>query len=132
MAEEIKKEDGLKEDQKETGENQSNSETNASTEKETLKNTEEVLTPAQKAAKLLDGTLPNKEIKVDKDKFDDQREKAKLYETHASLLDKVLKDPKLVEDLLETKEKGDLGDRMTQIEEDRKTEKRNEIRNAVT
>ena len=99
--------------------------------REDLKTPEE--TPSEKADRLLrDGTPKDKEIKVNKKTYDEKNDKAKLYEAHAPLLDKVLKNPELVENLLETKEKGDLGERLSALEEERKTAKRREIKEAVT
>ena len=84
-----------------------------------------------RADKLLDGTDRDKNITIKKDKYDDRNEKAKILEAYAPLLDKVLKDPELVERLLETQEKGDVESRLRQLEEERKSEKRTEMRNAV-
>jgi len=91
---------------------------------------EPVKTPEELAEELLKNPPKDKRI-VDVDRFNDLNEKAKLYETHAPLLDKILKDPELVEQLLETKEKGDLASRVAKMEEERNTEKRNELRSAV-
>ena len=46
-------------------------------------------------------------------------------------MDKVLENPELVESLLETKDKGNLDERLGRLEEERKADKRNEIRTAV-
>lgn len=127
------KDKGLKEGEKETPGGQPDpNKPGSEVDKGDLKNQGEE-TPQQKAEKLLkDGTPADKEIKVNKKTFDDRNDKAKLYETHAPLLDKVLKDPGLVERLLETQEKGDLGVRLSKLEEDRKLEKQRELREAVT
>ena len=115
----------------ETGEDTSTSDDTTSTGSEPLENSEEDV--AKKADELLkDGTSPKKDITVSKEKFDDRNKKAKLYEAHAPLLEKVLKNPDLVEELLETRTKGNLEDRLAQLEEERKVVKRQELREAVT
>ena len=98
-----------------------------------LKNEGSEETVAEKAEKLLaDGTSASKEIKVSKETYDDRNKKAKIYEAHAVLIDKVLKDPALVEQLLETKDKGNLDERLAKLEEADKTKKRLEIKEAMT
>ena len=91
---------------------------------------EGVTTPeiSKKADELLG---QEKRILVDKDRFNELNDKKKLFDAHAPLLEKVLKDPELVERLLE-KEKGeDLGSRVARLEEEKKAEKRGEIKSAV-
>lgn len=70
-------------------------------------------------------------FKVTKDRFADRNEKAKLYEAHAPLLDKVLKDPALVEKLLENQSSRNHEGRLRELEEERKSEKRAEIKRAI-
>src|SRR3990167_7401210 len=65
-----------------------------------------------KADKLLDGTDKNKKIVVKKEAYDDRNEKAKIYETHAELLDAVLKDPETVKKFLKEKDGGDVESRI--------------------
>lgn len=91
---------------------------------------EPVKTPGEQADELLSGS--EKRILVDKDRFNERNDKAKLYEAHAPLLDKVLQNPALVEELLETKSKEDLSGRLTRLEEEKKAEKRSELRQAIT
>ena len=109
-----------------TGEEKSAPEETTPTVSEDVKTPEEQ-TPAQKAEALLD----NKRV-VDAKRFNEINDKAKMYDTHALLLDKVLKNPDLVEELLETKKKGALEEQVAQLVEERKVEKRNEIRTALT
>lgn len=87
------------------------------------------MSPEEKAKELLRG---EKRILVDKDRFNDRNDKAKLYETFAPLIDKIKDKPELVEELLEIKKKGSLEERVLQMEEERKTEKRRELTVAVT
>jgi hypothetical protein len=102
----------------------------AHTAEEGLKTPEEI---AEEAERLLaDGTPKDKTIIVKKDKFDDRNEKAKLYETHASLLDRVLKDPALVEKLLETESKDNVEGRLERLEAERKAEKRGEMKRVIS
>lgn len=90
-------------------------------------------TPEAKADKLLaDGTSPKKDIKVSKEKFDDRNEKAKLYEAFAPILEKVRGKPELVEELLEISTKGTLEERVGRMEEERRTQKRREMKEAIT
>src|SRR3990167_300154 len=84
-----------------------------------------------KADKLLDGTDKNKKIVVKKEPYDDRNEKAKIYETHAELLDAVLKDPETVKKFLKEKDGGDVESRIERLESERKAEKRSQLRDAV-
>ena len=116
-------------DENDTQEDQSSSENDSDKGSEPLENAGEL---AARADKLLDGTLKDKDIRIPKKKYDELKGKADIYEAHAPLLDKVLKDPDFVENLLETKDKGNVEDRLKQLEEERKADKRKEIRDAVT
>ena len=91
---------------------------------------EDVKIHEKKAEELLSGS--EKRILVDKERFNERNEKAKLFETHAPLLEKVLKDPELVERLLDENQGNDLEGRLARLEEERKAEKRNDIRGAVS
>ena len=98
-------------------ENQSNSENDSQNQSDDdLKNkggeNEDL---SAKADKLLDGTSKDKNFTIPKKKYDEIKARADLYETHAPLLDKVLKDPDLVESLLETQEKDNLEDRVKEL-----------------
>ena len=84
--------------------------------------------PSKTADELLSGS---KRILVDKERFDDRNDKAKLYEAFAPIIDKVKDNPELVSKLLETDKKGSLEDRVAQMEEERRTTKRRELKNAV-
>ena len=128
MATDEENNDGLKEDENDTLEDQSDSENEPA--EDGLKDGEEDV--GTKAEKLLDGTSPNKKITVKKERFDDLNGKAKLYEAHAPLLDKVLKDPEAVEKFLDTENQGDLESRMARLEEANKAKKRVEMRTALS
>jgi len=125
--EENKKDEGLKENENDTQGNESSPENEFAGDG--IINKEDVQAKAQA---LLDGTSKDKKIVVKKDRFDDRNEKAKLYEAHAPLLDKVLKDPELVEKLLETDGQGNVEGRLERLEAERKAEKRSEMRRVVT
>lgn len=84
--------------------------------------------PVKTADELLSGS---KRILVDKDRFDDRNDKAKLYEAFAPIIDKVKDNPELVSKLLETDKKGSLEDRVAQMEADRRISKQRELRSAV-
>lgn len=86
--------------------------------------------PDKKADELLKGD--DKRILVDKDRFNDRNDKAKLYEAFAPIIDKVKDNPKLVDEILETDKKGTLEDRVAQMETDKKSEKQQEYKEAVT
>ena len=124
------KDEDLKPKGDESPENESNSE-NTQKAGDGLKDQKED-DPSKKADLLLDGTERNKTITIKKKTYDDHSAKAKLYETFAPLLDKVLKDPESVEEYLKTKDKGDLESRLSAIEEDRKIVKRAELKRAIT
>ena len=85
-------------------------------------------TPDEIAKELLG---QGKRILVDKDRFDDRNDKAKLYETFAPIIEKIKDKPDIVEKLLEVDKKGSLEDRMNRMEEDRRAEKRRELTDAV-
>lgn len=99
-------------------------------EKEQPEVREDVKTPEEIGKKA--DELIEKRILVDKDRFNERNDKAKLFETHAPLLEKVLKDPELVERLLEQEQGSNVEDRLARLEEERKAEKRSEIRGAVS
>jgi len=84
--------------------------------------------PDEIAKELLD---QGKRILVDKNRFDDRNDKAKLYEIFAPIIDKVKDKPDLIEKLLDVDKKGSLEDRMNRMEEDRRDEKRKELTDAV-
>ncbi len=86
--------------------------------------------PEKKADELLKGD--EKRILVDKDRFNDRNDKAKLYEAFAPIIDKVKDNPDLVNKLLDTDKKGTLEDRVAQMETDKKSEKQREYKEAVT
>lgn len=90
---------------------------------------EPVKTPEETIDELLN---QDKRILVDKDRFNDRNDKAKLYETFAPLIDKIKDKPDLVAELLETKEKGSLESRFNQMEQEMKETKRRELREAVS
>ena len=87
-------------------------------------------TPEEKAKRLIKGE--EKRILVDKDRFNDRNDKAKLYEAFAPLIDKIKDKPDLVEELLEIKKKGSLEERVAQMEEERNEEKRRDFKTAIT
>lgn len=122
----------LKPQEDDTSGDQSNSDKNDSEADGGLKNKSEE-TAEQVAARLLkDGSSPTKEIRVNKDKFDDRNEKAKIYEAYAPVLDKLLKNPELLEKLSDVPEKDILEERVARIEEAEKDKQRREMRSAVT
>lgn len=121
---------GLNNNENDTQGEQPNPENDSQEEDDLLKNGENE-DIAARADNLLDGTSKDKNFTIPKKKYDEMAGKAKLYETHSVLLDRVLKNPELVENLLETKEKGDLEGRLLRLEEERKEDKRKEIRQAV-
>ena len=104
--------------------------TEESTDNKDSEASEGVKTPEEEAAELLDSGNRDR-ILVDKSRFNDRNDKAKLYEIFAPIIDKVKDNPELVENILKTKEKGSLEDRVAQMEEDRKSEKRKEANQAV-
>ena len=115
----------------ETGGEQSDSETNDSTGSEAVENTEEEKTEEEKkptADDLLEG---DKRILVDKDRFNDRNEKAKLYETFAPVIDQYKDNPEKLQELLQTDKKGSLEDRLASIEQDQKESKQKELKGAV-
>lgn len=85
-------------------------------------------TPEEKAKKILG---EDKRILVDKDRFNDRNEKAKIYEAFAPLIEKLKDNPGAVEKLLEIDQKGSLEDRVAKMEGERKVEKRKELNEAV-
>lgn len=110
-------------------------ENNDSTVSEDVKNTGEEtkvekVSPEDKANTLIQ--KDEKRILVDKDRFDDRNEKAKLAETFAPVIDKLKDDPDLVKQILGTKGKDSLEDRVAQMENERKDTKRRELTEAVT
>ena len=84
---------------------------------------------------LSDGTPASKDIRVKFDKFKDVSEKAKLYEQFAPTLKKIEErakdDPKFLDSLLETAEKGDLKGRLERIEEELNAKTRSEVRQVL-
>ena len=73
----------------------------------------------------------DKRILVDKDRFNDRNDKAKIYEAFAPIIDKLKDDPEAVRKLLEVDKKGSLEERVAQMEEERRAVKQAEIKNAV-
>lgn len=99
--------------------------------KEDLKNPEAEI-EKQVDELLKDGTPSDKEITVSKKAYDERNEKAKVYDTFAPVLDKIKDKPELIDELLDTKKKGDLETRIARMEEAEKEKKRNEMRSALT
>lgn len=116
--------------EKDTQEDESASDETNESGSEDLKNAD-ITQKAEHLMSLKDGTPADKNITISKKKYDDQNEKAKLYETHAPLLEKVLRNPKLVEELLETQTKGNLEERLVRLEEEKKLERRRELKEAL-
>lgn len=113
----------------ETGENQSGSKETASSGSEALQNSEEIEAKAESLLK--DGTSPKKNITIPKEKYDELRGVEEFMKGHAPLIEKVRKNPELVEELLGKEAGSDLEERLARLEEERKVEKRNELKQAI-
>ena len=120
-----------KEDDLDVNNPEENDEEESSLETTPPEGSEPVKTPEEEAQDLL-GKKNDKKIVVDKDRFNDRNDKAKLYETFAPVIDKIKDNPELVEELLDINNKGSLADRVAQMERERKDEKQRELRGAVT
>lgn len=85
---------------------------------------------------LSDGTPASKDISIKKTKFDDLSDKAKLFEQYAPTLaklhEKVKDDPTLLDKILDTPEKGDLGERLAGLEKELDDRKRKETKSVLT
>lgn len=73
----------------------------------------------------------DKRILVDRDRFNDRNDKAKIYEAFAPIIDKLKDNPEAVEKLLEVDKKGSLEERVAQMEEERRMSKQAEMTGAV-
>ena len=80
---------------------------------------------------LSDGTPKRKEIRVKYDTFKEVNEKAKLYDSFEPLLSKLKEKPEVVDSLFEGK-KETTEDRLTRLEEERKDDKRKEMKTVIT
>ena len=142
LEEEIKEvEEDLKEE-KETPSEESTDDKPTSEEGETpLKKegeeVEEVLSDDEKVAEMLkDGTPADKEIKVKKSKYDENADKAKLYDAFAPVLDRLQKNPDILDKLVKHEDGETVEARIKRLEQDRINDKRKEteivLRNAIT
>ena len=98
---------------------------------------EEVLSDDEKVAEMLkDGTPADKEIKVKKSKYDENADKAKLYDAFAPVLDKLQKNPDILDKLVKDKDGETVEARIKRLEQSRIEDKRKEteivLRNAIT
>ena len=94
---------------------------------------EAVKTPEELADELLNQGREGKQRRiVDTEKFNEINDKAKAYDAFAPAIDKLKGNPELIDELLETKKKGDLETRVARMEADQKEAKRNEMRGALT
>src|SRR3990167_11147485 len=80
---------------------------------------------------LTDGTPRDKEIRVKKTKYDEQAEKAKLYDSFSPLLSRLNKNPEVLDRLLEDK-KETLEQRVHRLEDEKKVVKQAETKNVIT
>ena len=123
----------------ETGEDPSASEETTSEESESADDStgEDAIKSADDEAEevaeelLADGTPADKEIRVKKTKYDEQAEKAKLYDSFSPLLSRLNKNPEVLDRLLEDK-KETLEQRVRRLEEEKKVVKQAETKNVIT
>jgi putative heme iron utilization protein len=129
--EEENKED-LKEEQEGTpDEDESSSEENPSKVEGDLKNDEDdASTVADELLK--DGTGVDKKINVNKRKYDENAEKAKLYDSFNPLLAKLNQNPDLVDQIMDNKGGESVEDRVKRLEEREATAKRGETKAVIT
>jgi hypothetical protein len=81
---------------------------------------------------LADGTSRRKKVTIPFDKFEENNEKAKLYDAFAPLLSKLNQNPDAVDQLLHSETNESLEERLARLEEQTKEKQRMEIKAVVT
>lgn len=147
MEDEKKEEEKDLKEEKETPSEESTDDKPASEEGETpLKKEEETpeevpeeeeLSDDEKVAEMLkDGTPADKEIRVKKSKYDQNADKAKLYDAFAPVLDRLQKNPDILDKLVKDEDGETVEARIKRLEQSKVEDKRKEteivLRNAIT
>lgn len=129
MAEEQK--EPLQSGEENLAEEEGASEKNTDIVSEDVQNTSEEETDKAVEELLGDGTTTKKEVRIPYDKFEKLNEKSKLYDSFSPLLVKLNQKPDLVDKLLESDKGETLEQRLSNLEEERKTQKRAEIKQVI-